>query len=177
MKTVRRFFYDCEFIEKPGSIEMLSIGVIGEDGKYLYAINHHADISGASKWVWDNVLAKLPDVWTGGDRGPLKGPGPKDIGESLLDFLRPTEENPVQLWGYCSAYDHVVLCWLFGRMIDLPKGMPMLTMDIKQKMIEHGIKKSELPFQDEKGAHNALEDATWNMDSFRRIEEIIQLRG
>lgn len=39
--------------------------------------------------------------------------------------------NP-QFYGYYSAYDHVALCWLFGKMIDLPKGFPMYTIDLKQ---------------------------------------------
>lgn len=32
---------------------------------------------------------------------------------------------------YCS-YDWVVFCWLFGKMIDLPKGFPMYCNDIQQ---------------------------------------------
>lgn len=37
-----------------------------------------------------------------------------------------------EFYGYYSSYDHVVLCWLFGKMIDLPKGFPMYTIDLKQ---------------------------------------------
>lgn len=43
--------------------------------------------------------------------------------------------NP-QFYGYYSAYDHVALCWLFGKMIDLPKGFPMYTIDLKQVLDE-----------------------------------------
>lgn len=35
-------------------------------------------------------------------------------------------------YGYYSAYDHVALSWIFGKMIDLPKGFPMYTIDLKQ---------------------------------------------
>lgn len=45
-------------------------------------------------------------------------------------------KNPVQLYGYYSAYDHVALCWLFGKMIDLPTGFPMYTIDLKQSFDE-----------------------------------------
>ncbi len=38
----------------------------------------------------------------------------------------------VQFYGYYSDYDHVALCWLFGKMIDLPKGFPMYTIDLQQ---------------------------------------------
>lgn len=38
-----------------------------------------------------------------------------------------------KLHGYYSSYDHVVFCWLFGKMKDLPKGFPMFTFDLKQE--------------------------------------------
>ena len=38
-----------------------------------------------------------------------------------------------ELWAWCGAYDHVALCQLWGRMIDLPKGVPMWTNDLKQE--------------------------------------------
>lgn len=41
-------------------------------------------------------------------------------------------KNKPKFYGYYSAYDHVVLCWLFGKMIDLPEGFPMYTIDLKQ---------------------------------------------
>lgn len=37
-------------------------------------------------------------------------------------------------YGYYSAYDHVAMCWVFGKMIDLPKGFPMYTIDLKQSL-------------------------------------------
>ena len=40
------------------------------------------------------------------------------------------------LYGYYSAYDHVALSWIFGKMIDLPKGFPMYTRDLKQMFDE-----------------------------------------
>ena len=39
-----------------------------------------------------------------------------------------------QFYGYYCDYDWVVLCWLFGRMIDLPKGFPMFAFDLKQEL-------------------------------------------
>ena len=40
-------------------------------------------------------------------------------------------QNP-QFYGYYADYDWVVFCWLFGKMIDLPKGFPMYCNDLKQ---------------------------------------------
>lgn len=46
----------------------------------------------------------------------------------------PNKENEIQFYGYFSDYDWVVFCWLFGKMIDLPNGFPMLALDIKQEL-------------------------------------------
>lgn len=48
----------------------------------------------------------------------------------LYDRCKP------KLYGFYSSYDHVSLCWLFGKMIDLPKGFPMYTIDLKQILDE-----------------------------------------
>ena len=45
-------------------------------------------------------------------------------------------DNNIQFYGYYSAYDHVALCWLFGKMIDLPESFPMYTIDLKQMLDE-----------------------------------------
>ena len=34
-----RFFYDCEFIEDGTTIDLVSIGVVGEDGREFYAVS------------------------------------------------------------------------------------------------------------------------------------------
>lgn len=52
------------------------------------------------------------------------------------DTFQPLAKNDknIQFYGYYSAYDHVALCWLFGKMIDLPTGFPMYTIDLKQEL-------------------------------------------
>lgn len=42
--------------------------------------------------------------------------------------------SPLEFYGYYADYDWVVFCWLFGKMIDLPKGFPMYCIDLKQTM-------------------------------------------
>ena len=55
-----RFFYDCEFIEDGTTIDLVSIGVVGEDGREFYAVSTEFDPSRAGAWVRANVLPKLP---------------------------------------------------------------------------------------------------------------------
>lgn len=164
---VRRFFYDTEFAERPSTIELISIGIVGEDGREFYAINSEFDESLCNDWVKENVLPKLP---------PRTDPAwmtRHQIKNELHVFLSPSKQSPVELWGYYPAYDHVALCWLFGSMIDLPEGMPMLTKDIKQ--LADSLGKPELPPQPE-GQHDAMVDALWNLQAWHSLtlEPVLQ---
>ncbi len=82
-------------------------------------------------------------------------------------------------YGYYSAYDHVVLCWLFGKMIDLPTGFPMYTRDLKQILDDtqerrFGLSKfkgklandiKELPnYPKQENEHSAIHDARFNRE-------------
>jgi len=169
---VRRFFYDTEFIEYPGSIDLISIGVVSEGGEPFYACNLDADLRKANDWVRDNVIMKLPvkPIPSIAGKSDYRGHWmhKEDIAKRLLEFLKPSEDDPVELWGYYSAYDHVVLCWLFGAMIDLPAGMPMFTKDLMQLKEHVGCER--LPEQAE-GEHDALADARWNRQTFLFLRE------
>jgi hypothetical protein len=59
-----RYFLDTEFVEDGVTIDLISIGIIAEDGREFYYINEEFDPTKASQWVVDNVLSKLP-------KGPL----------------------------------------------------------------------------------------------------------
>ena len=65
-------------------------------------------------------------------------------------------------YAYYADYDWVVFCWLFGRMIDLPKGFPMYCVDLKQELDTIGNPNIDHLTQDNE--HNALEDAKWNRE-------------
>jgi len=173
----RRFFYDFEFMEEPGFLEMISIGIVDESGeREFYAINLDADIDRANDWVKQNVLSKIPPVW---DFGPPPGvPAYRrdKFREKVFEFLRPSDGDPIELWGYYADFDHVLMCWIFGRMVDLPGGMPWYTLDIKQEMIRIGVDRSDMP-PDPKGEHDALVDARWNREAWKRLQETKVQRG
>ena len=150
-----RYFLDTEFIEsgpkKP--IQLISIGIVSEDGKQFYAISNEFNAADASRWVVENVLSHL----TSDDQTPRQSLS--EIVEGIKAFLGDRPE----IWGYYADYDWVVFCQLFGAMIDLPKGYPMFCRDIKQLCDSKGNPK--LPVQD-KGEHNALADAHWNKQAW-----------
>jgi hypothetical protein len=84
------------------------------------------------------------------------------LASDLTAFCDPEQYGKPEIWAYYADYDWVVLCQIFGRMIDLPKGWPMYCRDIKQLAAMLGNPK--LPEQG-KGEHHALADARWNKEA------------
>lgn len=148
-----KYFIDTEFIEsgptKP--IQLISIGIVTEDGREFYEISSEFNSRDASDWVRENVLANL-EVPAGSFCEPLGV-----IADKIVEFVG--DDPKPEFWGYYADYDWVVFCQIFGTMMDLPKGFPMYCRDIKQLCDEKGNPK--LPEQG-KGEHNALADARWN---------------
>jgi hypothetical protein len=160
-----KYFYDTEFIEDGKTIDLISIGIVSEDRRTYYAISNEFDATKASEWVKENVLAKLPEknvnlsdlsISPRIKEESLAWKSREQIKNEIIAFIG--EDKP-ELWAYYADYDHVALCQLFGRMIDLPKNFPFYTMDIKQ--LCKSIGDPRLPEQG-KGEHNALDDAKWN---------------
>lgn len=152
-----RYWFDTEFIEDGKTIDLLSIGIVAEDGRELYLEILEADWSKASQWVKDNVLVSL-------------GKGPTVCREEaklrVLDFIGT--DRP-EIWAYYADYDWVALCQLFGTMMDLPKEWPMYCRDLKQWCDMLGNPK--LPEQG-KGEHHALADARWTREAWLFLSRI-----
>jgi hypothetical protein len=141
-----KVWFDTEFIEDGKTIDLISIGMVREDGHYYYAESSECDLSKASPWVRENVLPHLK--------------GPKFTrAEIAADILKFAGERP-EFWAYYADYDWVALCQLYGTMMDLPKGWPMFCLDIKQLAGDR-----RLPTQTSQ-KHNALEDARWNKQAW-----------
>lgn len=166
-----RCFYDCEFLEDGETIELISIGMVADNGRELYLVNRDAPWKRIKKneWLMANVVPSLPQP-----HGDWINQMPK---RWLIDFHNPVVrsrdaiatavetfllgdqvEGPkdLELWADYGAYDHVALCQLFGRMIDLPSGVPMFTNDLQQELRRLG--NPAMPEQ-AAGLHNALADA------------------
>lgn len=157
-----KYWYDTEFIEDGKTIELISIGIVAEDGRELYAENSEADLSRADGWVKENVIAHL-------QRTSNVLATREEIKHALVGFFSPLHFGKPEFWGYYSAYDHVALCQLFGKMIALPKGWPMYTRDIKQWADQLGD--PQLPKQ-EGAEHHALADAHWNRQAWEFLDSI-----
>jgi len=168
------YCYDTEFLEDGHTIDLISIGIVCEDGREYYAINADADWDRIREdyWLMENVVVHLPTHSTGqvkkrtgfGERGwRWGGINMRDsrvkpkwvIANEVRDFLLASSHP--QLWAYYAAYDHVALAQLWGRMIDRPKGIPMWTNDLQQELVRRGRKTPPSPTDE----HNALADARW----------------
>ncbi|AZA08909.1 polyadenylate-specific 3'-exoribonuclease AS [Corynebacterium pseudopelargi] len=160
-----RYFYDTEFIEDGSTIELVSIGIVGEDGSEYYAVSTEANHQLANRWVRDNVLNKLPNpsnqAWKSRET----------IRREVLEFLTRHDDRP-QLWAWVGAYDHVVLAQLWGDMRSLPKQLPHYTRELRQYWEMAG--KPSLP-EVPAGSHDALVDARHNLEKFKACMQVLPL--
>lgn len=156
-----RFFIDTEFAETGGSshptIDLISIGLVSDDDREYYAESSEFSLSNCNGWVIENVLPRLGPQEQRKRRPQIK--------EEIIAFIG--DDPDVEFWGYYSDYDWVVFCWLFGTMMHLPKGFPMLCMDLQQAWIREG--KPPIKPPDPENEHNALADARWNFQFYRSL--------
>lgn len=151
-----KYFLDTEFIEYPNTIELISLGIVAEDGRELYLESSWVPWERASPWVLENVKPHLKGVGISLSLFP----------ERILEFVG--EDKSPEFWGYYADYDWVVFCWCFGTMMDLPKHFPMYCNDLKQL-----AGKTRLPKQTSQ-EHNALEDARWTKLAYEFITQVKQ---
>lgn len=193
-----RFYLDSEFIEDGHTIDLISIGIVAEDGREYYALNAYCDHTKADGWVKENVLKLLPlqpvkDAGMSPDAyQKMKSQGwrsPEVIAAEVavfmgatfdeVDYLDPRSgsgmslkdgsEQP-EIWADYGSYDWVVLCQLWGKMIDLPNGFPMYINDIQQERRRLGG--VELPKQ-VGSLHNALEDARYVKSCVEHLDAVV----
>lgn len=155
-----KYWLDTEFGERPCTIDLISIGIVAEDGREYYAHSSEYDVGALNKWVRENVLPYLAD------KAPISR---AQIRNEILEFCDPEKYGKPEFWGYYCDYDWVVFCWLFGAMIDLPEGFPMYCRDIKQFADDLGDVR--LPEQG-KGEHDALADARWNKKAYYYLSSV-----
>lgn len=208
-----KYFIDFEFIEgfhKPWFgkrrhfIDLISVGIVCEDGRSYYAISTEFNPKKADKWVKENVIAKLPYRYPDFYDSPrmrqeaLLWKPNKCIVADILSFFGCQREDGnwyapegIEVYGYYADYDWVLLCSLFGRMIDLPKGFPMYCRDLKQyldlvaetKKYSNGSAgrtfqecldyiKSHKDYPKNQEEHSALADAKWNLELYKFLQSL-----
>lgn len=149
-----KYFLETEFIEYPCTIDLMSIGLVSEDGREYYAINRECDFDRAEAGVKEHLI---------GHADPADFKTKAQIRDDILAFVR--EPNP-EFWGYYADYHWVVFCWLFGPRLESPKRWPLYCRDIKQWCDMLG---DPDVYQQGRREHHALADARWN----RRVYDFL----
>lgn len=175
-----KVFYDAEFVERGPdiAIQPISFGFVAETGEELYLVNEEC-LSKVMNHAWlsVNVAPSLPisnDQHGDGHFITQWDPNHTDyehvislngLRQRVHEFLTQFDTS-VELWAYYGAYDHVVLCQLFGAMKDLPPGIPMFTHELQQVIEQYPDvmvpNQTTVP-------HHALYDARWNRDTFNYL--------
>lgn len=251
-----KYFIDTEFLEgtqkgifrdsKP-TIDLISIGIVAEDGREYYAISKDFNIKEAwnryqvdvnmdykpsvgnckdghynpqfikTYWLRDNVCRNLFNNETFKFYDSIDtykefknlvkhfGKTNSQIAEEIKKFTHRSNSHLLsdghrsypEFYGYYADYDWVVFCWLFGKMIDLPKGFPMFCMDLKQMLegildtkashtfgndrvipipvIKENIRtwlETHPQYPAQVNEHNALEDAKWNKKYYEFLKSL-----
>ncbi len=269
-----RYYIDTEFLEGPQkkrflgmpygetkpTIDLISIGIVAEDGREYYAISKDFNLKEAwnrydiitfdddgktvhpkgikKYWIRENVLKPIYYELCLKDEDPLNsknnplnfsfktlknlivkyGKTNKQIAEEIKEFClvgslneikaidnQVSKDNgywskkyPPDFYAYYADYDWVAFCWLFGKMIDLPKGFPKYCIDLKQEMdkivfpllerenakqkflkgeeysFEEGLRlfKTRSDYPKQTNEHNALTDARWNKELHEFLKTI-----
>lgn len=176
-----RYWYDFEFLEDGRMIDLISIGIVSEDGREYYAVAADAPWHriARSDWLCQHVVPHLPlllapvrrgDQWgfTIDRKSPIVRPE-QQIAAEVRAFLLGGVGRP-ELWAYYGAYDHVKLNQLWGPMAAHPEGVPMYSNDLMQAVRRLKVDPAELPAQ-ASGEHNALADARHNRVMWAWLEE------
>lgn len=168
---------DTEFIDDGRTIELISLGLIGEDGRTYYKQVVNVETAWSNTFVLHNVLPHLTPCpsdlsksqhWS--HWSSTKAAGCVDgcpwqwrehLGQEIVAFCG---ESP-QFITYYGAYDWVVLCQLFGSMMALPSGWPMYAHDLRSLLDLYGYAHITQP---DDSPHHALSDARWIMETWQR---------
>jgi hypothetical protein len=148
-----RIWFDTEFIEDGQTIDLMSIGLVRADGQTYYAEPEECDLSRAVPWVKENVIPKLT--------------GPRYPRAVIRDEIVAFCGDEPEFWAYYADYDWVSLCQLFGTMMELPKGWPMMCFDLKQLAVSRG--NPQLLGRLDEDEHHALNDALWVKHAFEEL--------
>jgi hypothetical protein len=151
-----RYFFDTEFAycaERGGSssLDLISIGIVAQDGREYYAINTPG-VAKADHFVRQNVLPHL-------------GSGPWmldwEIAQDVVAFIHDSPE----FWVYMGAFDFVLLSQLLGGFSEWPEGWPYMANDLKQLINDRGLEIS----QSDDEPHNAIDDARWIANTYMAV--------
>lgn len=138
-----KLYFDTEFTGLTKDAELISIGIIDEDGRSFYAEFSDFHVNKCSDWVKQNVIAKLYNSedkdkkyeWILGVADTQVYGTKKEIKEELEEWL--SAYDTVEFVSDVCHYDFVLLIDLFGSAFDLPKNICAACHDINQDIAKY----------------------------------------
>lgn len=123
-----KIFFDTEFTGLHQNTNLISIGIVAEDGREFYAEISDYNNRYISVWVKENVINNL----TG--KNVIKQAELKD---KLTRWLEQYDE--VEVWSDCLAYDWVLFCQIWGGAGFVPRNVSYIPFDICTMMKLNGV--------------------------------------
>lgn len=183
-----KLFLDTEFTALQKDADLISIGIVSEDGKCFYAEADDYDESKITPWVKkhviDNLIFKkgeIPKPYTASrtEDNPIpnnlyKGYDVAFVGNKkeirdelcvwLSQFVVKNKDTKLEFWSDCLAYDWVLFNDIFGETFQTPNYVYYIPFDIctlfKIKGIDPDISREEFIKNSVEGIkHNSLYDA------------------
>jgi hypothetical protein len=171
--NAEKLYLDTEFTGLHQAAKLISLALVAENGRALYAEFTDFDKKSMSPWIQENVLDKLllngkePPFKVEQD-GILHVKGDRSfIKNELETFL--SGFGAVEIWADVPHYDWVLFCELFGGAMGIPQNVFFICFDLATLLLEKGIdpgsKRSELVAERlgeiplKHAPHNALYDA------------------
>ena len=135
-----KLFIDLEFTGLHQATTPISLGIISECGKTIYAEFTDYDRSQLNDWLEENII---PNTWVAVHE-PITSMG-EVVGDSRWadvhvfgssDYIKPFLEKwllqfeKIVIWSDCLAYDWVLFNQIWGHAFSIPENIYYIAMDI-----------------------------------------------
>jgi hypothetical protein len=162
-----KIFFDTEFTGLYQATSLISIGMIADDGRTLYAEldNYEPGQGYITDWIKENVIANLD-----GKNVVSR----EELAKQIEKFIEPYKQ--VEIWSDCLAYDWVLFNQIWGGAFEIPKSIYYIPFDIctlmKIKGVDPDINREE--FAGITGQkHNALHDARVIKACYEKLNSLL----
>lgn len=185
-----RVFFDSEFTGLHRNAQLISLGLIAENGAYFYAEFTDYDDSNLDQWIIDNVIKNLyleedyslyitvariaEDTYRSYDSMTVQD-STEHIRYRLEKWL--SQFDKVEIWSDCLAFDWVLFCDIWKHAFSIPSNIFYIPFDIctlmKMKGVDPDISREEfMRCKIDGNKHNALYDAKVIMACYERLMKL-----
>lgn len=166
-----KVFFDSEFTGLKKDSDLISIGLVSENGEGLYIEFNDYRTELVDEWIMENVISNLLHknlnqlddicenaIYLKGDR--------KTATSLILNWFNTisSKDEQIEIWSDCLSYDWVLFNDLFGGALSIPEKIYYIPFDIctlfKLKGIDPDINRENfVGIKNTENKHNALHDA------------------